>query len=127
MADAWFELYENANFNNYGDDPGQVYHVDYREKDAKNGKNMGTNYFNDKASSIRYCIPVGSSVYFYRDAWSGSYQYLNGDGGIRFLPNLTAINYSYGGGSMNDSITSYAFYPGHTDPYGNIAIYDPGN
>jgi hypothetical protein len=125
MNDAWVELYENANFNSNGGDPGQVYHIDYREATARNGKNLGTNYFNDKASSVRYCIPSGNAIVLYRDAWAGSYQYLNGDGNVRYVSSLTAFNYAHGGGGMNDSVTSYRF-ASVTDSLGWIASVDNG-
>ncbi len=127
LADAWVEFYEHPDFNNYGDNAGQYYRIDYTERDAKNGKNMGANYFNDKASSMRWCIPAGHSFKFYRDNWSGSYQYLNGTGDVRSIQNLNGSNYAYGGGSTNDSITSYYFEENHVDSLGWYGDYDYGD
>src|SRR5262249_8148209 len=111
-------------FNNYGENAGQYYRIDYTERDAKNGKNMGANYFNDKTSSIRWCIPVGHSFKFYRDDWSRPYQYLNGTGDVRYIQNLNDRNYAYGGGSTNDSITSYHFQENYIDSLGWDGEYD---
>jgi hypothetical protein len=124
---AWVEFYQNANFNSYGDDPGTYYRIDYPTRDAKNGKYMGTNNFNDTASSIRWCIPPGHSFAMFRDVWAGPYQFLNGTGNVRSVTNLSSYNYAYGGGNMNDSITSYSFYENYTDPSGWSGTYDSGN
>jgi hypothetical protein len=85
------------------------------------------NYFNDKASSIRWCIPPGHSFKFYRDPWSGPYQYLHGNGDVRYIPNLNGWNYAYGGGGTNDSITSYHFQENYVDSLGWYGYYDYGN
>lgn len=127
LADAWVEFYEHPNFNSYGENSGQYYRVDYNERDAKNGKDLRTNYFNDKASSMRWCIPSGDVFTIYRDAWSGPYEYINGTGDVRYISNLNGWNYAYGGGSTNDSITSYRFQEDYTDPYGWYGSYDTGN
>jgi hypothetical protein len=127
LADAWVEFYEHRDFNSYGENAGQYYRIDYNERDAKNGKDMGTNYFNDKASSIRWCIPPGHSFKFYRDNWSGPYQYLNGSGDVRYIPNLEGLQYAYGGGRTNESITSYHFQENQVDSLGWYGYNDDRN
>jgi hypothetical protein len=121
LADAWVEFYEHPAFNSSGGNAGQYYRVDYPERDAKNGKQMGTNFFNDKASSIRWCIPVGHSFIMYRDSWSGPYQYLNGTGDVRHLTTLVGRSYGSGGGSMDNTVTSYHFHENFTGGSGAIS------
>jgi hypothetical protein len=123
---AWVEFYENANFNSNGGDAGQYYRIDYNTRDAKDGHNMGTNYFNDKASSVRWCIPSGHSFQIHKDAWSGSYALLTGSGNVRYIANLGSNTYPYGGGNCNDSITSYYFRENYVDSKGWLGTYDSG-
>jgi hypothetical protein len=127
LSDAWVEFYEHRDFNSYGENLGQYYRVDYNERDAKNGKAMGSNYFNDKASSIRWCIPTGNSFKFYRDNWSGPYQYLNGAGDVRYITNLEGLQYAHGGGRANDSISSYHFHENYVDSLGWYGYNDDEN
>jgi hypothetical protein len=128
LADAWVEFYEHPDFNSNGENAGQIYHVDYADREMRNSKHMGTNSFNDKASSIRWCIPTGHSFAMYRDPWSGPTHYLRGNGNVRAVANLSGYSYAYGGGGdMNDSITAYWFAENFADPHGWDGALDQGN
>jgi hypothetical protein len=127
LDDAWVEFYEHPTFNSGGGNSGQVYRVDYADRDMRNARDLGTNYFNDKTSSLRWCLPAGHSIALYRDPWSGPIQYLNGSGNVRYMTSLSGLNYAYGGGSTNDSITAYWFVPNYVDASGWYGTWDSTN
>ena len=92
-------------------------HEEYLAEAERNNKQFGANFFNDKASSVRWCIPAGSSFKVFRDEWSGPSATLNGSGQVAEIENLAlGVNYQDGGGgTMNDSITSGFFQPSVRD------------
>jgi hypothetical protein len=118
LADAWVEFYEHPDFNANGENAGLVYRIDYADRDKRNAKDLNANLFNDKASSVRWCLPAGHSFAIYRDRWAGASQYLKGSGDVRYISNLSNSVYGYGGGSVNDTITSYWFADNYVDPKG---------
>ncbi|HXI54990.1 MAG TPA: hypothetical protein VNO55_02950, partial [Polyangia bacterium] len=126
LADAWVEFYENPNFNNEGADGGQTFRVSYPERSERSAV-LGTNSFNDKASSIRWCLPAGASFKVFRDNWSGSSAVLNGSGKVVGVTNLATISYPSGGGNMNDSISTFVFQENVTDSQGISSATDDGD
>jgi hypothetical protein len=134
LADAWVELYQNPNYNNFGDDSGQIYRTNYSTRNERNNKAFGTNDFDGKASSIRWCIPVGSSFRVYDQHWAGASSVLKGTGHVAEIANLSqgsTFTYPDGqqaaGGTMNDSITSGQFQDDASGSVGLMGVPDNSN
>jgi hypothetical protein len=134
LADAWVELYQNVNYNSFGDDSGQIYRINYATRNERNNKQFGSNDFNDKASSVRWCIPQGSSFRVFREAWQGPSSVLNGTGHVAQIADFTRnVTYTYpdgsaaAGGSLNDSVTSGLFQENVHDPLGWDGVPDDTN
>ena len=130
---AWVEFYEQTNFNNFGDGNGQVFRVNYATRDQRPGY-LGANDFNDKAHSVRWCVPPGSSIQVFEDSWEGGFTYLNGSGQVMDAADLRNFQYPYttNGSEVGDtttgSITTFQFVDGHTDPQNGISgSPDPGS
>jgi hypothetical protein len=129
LNDAWVELYENSDYNEFGDDTGQIYRTDYPSRDQRDNAAFGTNDFDGKASSVRWCIPAGSSFAMFDGHLSGSSVVLNGTGHVAEIANFNQPDmvYPHGGGGMNDSITSGQFQPNVVDPQGLVGTPDPSH
>ncbi len=127
MTDAWAELYADPDFNNNGQTAGQYYRIDFSKESEKNGRDMGTNDFNAKASSARWCIQAGSSIKLFSGTWAGSSVVLNGTGQVAEISSFVGRTYPSGGGNLNDSLRSYFFQEGKNDPSGSNSIPDDGS
>lgn len=134
LADAWVELYQNPNYNSFGDDSGQVYRINYTTRNERNNKQFGSNDFNDKASSVRWCIPQGSSFRVFRESWQGPSSVLNGTGHVAQIANFTQnVTYTYpdgsaaAGGSLDNSVTSGLFQENVSDQRGWVGVPDDTN
>ncbi len=79
VNDAYVELLaDRVGTGAVGDSPNTVpqesqsYHafmIDYTKRNARTYSNFGTAYnYNDRASSVRYCIPAGKKYVLFRDA-----------------------------------------------------------
>jgi hypothetical protein len=134
MADAWVEFYADPNFNNFGNGPGQMYRIDFPSYAERDNQNFGINDFNDKATSIRWCVPTGASFLVYNQEasgggiLSGSTAELSGTGGVVEISDLTQVPpYPHGGGSMNDSIRAGVFQITDDDPQRLVGAPDTSN
>jgi hypothetical protein len=135
LQDAWVEFYENENFNSFGNDPGQVYRINYTTRDERENWFFGANDFNDKATAVRWCIPQGSSFRVYHDVLSGPSAVLNGTGQVAQIANLgfgSVYTHPDGsaaaGGTLTDSITSGVFQENVDDPLlGLVGVPDATN
>jgi hypothetical protein len=132
LDDAWVEFYENTNFNNGGDTNGQLFRSNYSTSNERNGY-FGTNDFNDKATSVRWCVPPGSSIQIYRDFWEGPFTYLKGTGQVAEIGDLSDWVYPYTtnsnavGGTLSGSFTTFQFLPNQSDPLALPGVPDPAN
>jgi hypothetical protein len=114
---AWVELYENPGFNSAPNDLGRNYHVDIADFMSKPTHSLALNSFNNTASSVRWCLPVGYSFTLYEGLnWSGSYINLAGNGYIRALWNFAGRGYGHGTGLLDKTVSSYWFNYDDSDP-----------
>jgi hypothetical protein len=135
---AWVEFYEQVDYNEFGDGNGQVFRSNYVSRDERDGY-LGSNDFNDKAHSVRWCVPPGSSVQIFKDLWQGGFTYLNGSGQVMEAGDLNNFTYPYstngtglgdsvaGAGSNPGSISTFQFVDGHSDPNGINGAADSRN
>ena len=133
MDDAWVEFYEQTAFNNGGDDNGQLFRSNYTTRDERNGY-FGANDFNDKASSVRWCLPSGSSIQIFRDFWQGPFTYLNGNGQVAEIqrpPGRRPLSLHHrlqcAGGITRGELTTFQFLAGYSDPQGLSGNPDESN
>lgn len=76
---AYVDFYDDSNFSDRG------FIFDYADRSLKNWASFhNIDAFNDKASAVRWCIPVGHRVRLYSDSnYGGSYKDLIGNGTLR--------------------------------------------
>jgi hypothetical protein len=134
LPDAWVEFYQDPNYNSFGDDAAQVYRINYTTRNERDRKNFGANDFNDKASSVRWCIPQGSSFKIFRDGLSGPTAVLNGTGHVAQIADFTkGVTYVHpdgslaAGGSLDNSVTAGLFQENVTDLQGLTGVSDDTN
>jgi hypothetical protein len=126
LDSAWVEFYSQKTFNNNGtDSSGQIFYQNYATRNLRN-PDFGANYFAQKAQSVRWCLPQGTS-YQVRNA-NGSTGYLTGAGVVMGIADLSQESYPYGGSvSANQSIRYGYFISGYSDPAGWPGIRDDSN
>jgi hypothetical protein len=121
LDQAWIEFYSNANLNRAAGDSGTWYRLDWKTWNERPSYSLGPNWFNDVATSVRWCLPTGSSIGLYKGVnWANPAHFLNGTGRARQITDLNTRTYSYGGSNMNDSISSYYWWGNSSDPRGEI-------
>lgn len=100
INDAWVELFDDDTF---GDRHLLIDYVDRNLKPYVNYTYDAMESFNDKASSVRWCIPSGYAMKVYQnDSYGGSALTLSGTGTLQTYSNLK--NQSFG-----DKISSSKF------------------
>lgn len=132
LDQAWVEFYEGVSYNAFGDSGGQMHRTNYVTRDERDGY-LGSNDFNDKAHSVRWCVPPGSSIQVFKDVWTGGFTYLNGSGQVMEVADLSNFTYQYStdgsgvGANTTGSITTFQFVEGYTDPNGIRGFRDLGD
>lgn len=100
IADAWIEIFDDHGFSD------RTVFVDYVDRNLRRYDNY--NYlegFNDKASSVRYCLPPGYSYRLYaNNTYGGSVLNLSGTGYVGSIYNLGTIGFG-------DKLSSSRFIP----------------
>ncbi|HXU29771.1 MAG TPA: hypothetical protein VN851_04255 [Thermoanaerobaculia bacterium] len=89
LNEAFVDFYDDSNFSDRG------FIFDYPDRFAKNWSNFGQiDAFNDKASSVRWCIPPGHRVRIYADSnYKGSSKDLVGNGQLQQV-NLSSWSFN---------------------------------
>jgi len=128
MNDAWVEFYSERNFD-LDEGTGQILRIDYARRQERNYRIFGQPDFNDKAKSVRWCIPSGSSFQVFHDLdFTGPSGLLLGTGHVRGVASFQNKSYPNGGTNLDNSITSGMFRFGVSSSADAIpGAPDPGN
>jgi hypothetical protein len=113
-CDAWVRLY--ADHSGWtGNDRGITFDAvdrlaeDYDDFNDLDGGPIPAG-FTDQASSLAYCLPVGTIARLYQnDSFDGNYLDLLGTGTTQYVPNLANISWTVGSGHPGDKISSIFF------------------
>jgi hypothetical protein len=131
LDDAWVELYEGAEFSRFavfGATAGgdRSYRLDYANRFTRSSASIGEDP--GGTSSIRWCLPPGSSVEIFNAALqAGSWAALNGTGSVAEIHSLTGLVYPHGGGPIEDHVVSLKFVDNSTDPQALSSVPDLGD
>lgn len=99
---AWIELYEHVDFK------GRSVLINFDRRNSNCLKQFSLmDDFNDKVSSVRWCLPQGHGfmVFEHKDFGGGKYIF-QGNGIMQSIPNLNYFKYTNTGKSLHDSISS---------------------
>ena len=99
--DAWVEIHQDVDFK------GRSVLIDYAKRTAPYLAHFsGMDDFNDRASSIRWCLPRGRSITVYRDAdFRGASYVLRGSGRVQSIRHLGRVKFPGTNVSLHDSIS----------------------
>ena len=125
---AWVEFYSERNFDT-DEGTGQIFRIDYARRQERNYRIFGEPDFNDKAKSVRWCIPSGSSFQVFHDLdFTGPSGLLLGSGHVRGVASFQNQSYPIGGTNLDNSITSGMFRVGVSSSADAIpGVPDSGN
>ena len=101
-TNAWIEFYEHANYE------GRSVLINFDRRNSNCLKQFSLmDDFNDKVSSLRWCLPKGHGFMVFEDKDFGGGKYdFKGNGMIQSIPKLDSVNYTNARKSLNDSISS---------------------
>ncbi|UCC77453.1 MAG: hypothetical protein JSW37_03585 [Anaerolineales bacterium] len=97
---AWVELYQHPGYT------GRSIMIDFVDRALKNYANYKeVEDFNDQASSVRWCLPLGLSYVLWQDvSFSGNWLQLVGDGAIHGIDHLSKYGWDHpDGGRVSSS------------------------
>jgi hypothetical protein len=100
INDAWVEIFDDHGFAD------RTVFVDYADRNLRRYDNYNNlEGFNDKASSVRYCLPAGNSYILYNNnTYGGSTVTLSGTGAVGSIFDLGTIGFG-------DKLSSSKFVP----------------
>jgi hypothetical protein len=100
VNDAWIEIFDDRAFSD------RTIFVDYADRTLRRYDNYNSlEGFNDKASSVRYCLPAGSTYRLYKDnTYRGGIFNLTGTGAVGSVIDLGAVGFG-------DTLSSSQFVP----------------
>ena len=101
LNNSWVDFFEHSSFD------GRSLMLDYLDRGKRRTYNWNDlDNFNDRASSVRWCLPTGQRMRVYRhDSYGGGYYDLTGNGAVRSDSTLHDNDFS-DGKDVGDNISS---------------------